>query len=99
MTTTIVPDVYELAQNYPNPFNATTKIMFGLPQAAQVRLDIYNIAGQKVRTLIDEYRQPGFYSLEWNGADNNGNTVSSGTYLYRLTSGNDVRSMKMTLLK
>ncbi len=99
MKADILPETYELAQNYPNPFNATTKISFGLPEASHVRLDIYNLSGQKIRTLVDDQYQPGYYSLEWNGTDDGQNTVSSGVYFYRLSSAEGVRSMKMTLLK
>jgi hypothetical protein len=99
MTTEVLPQTYRLAQNYPNPFNATTKIDFGLPEASHVRIDIYDITGKMVCTLLDEDRAAGFYSLNWNGTDNYHNTVASGVYFYRLTSGNNVRTMKMTLLK
>ncbi len=99
MTTEILPQTFKLSQNYPNPFNATTKIDFDLPEASHVRLDIYDITGKKVCTLLDEDRQAGYYSLNWDGTDSNHKVVSSGVYFYRLTTADDVHTMKMTLLK
>ena len=99
VNTTIVPSDYELSQNYPNPFNATTRISFGLPEATHVRLDIFSITGQMVCTLVDEDMLAGSYSKEWDGRDSGGRSLSSGVYFYRLNTGDQDRSMKMTLLK
>ena len=85
---------FEMSQNYPNPFNPTTKIRFSLPENAKVSLNVYNILGQKVATLINEVKAAGTYEVNWN-AEN----LASGVYVYRLEGGNSVISKKMTLLK
>lgn len=94
-----IPETYELAQNYPNPFNATTQISFGLPEAADVRLDVYNITGQIISTIINGRYVAGRYNIIWNGLDGSGRSIASGVYFYRLNAGSDVKTMKMTLLK
>jgi len=90
----VLPTAFRLDQNYPNPFNPTTDISFSIPVAGHVTLDIYNIMGQKVTTLLDRYMQPGTHEVTWNA-----NNVSSGVYFYRLTSGELTKTKKMTLLK
>ncbi|UCE67550.1 MAG: T9SS type A sorting domain-containing protein [Candidatus Zixiibacteriota bacterium] len=95
----ILPDKYELAQNYPNPFNAATKISFALPEPQLTTLEIFNVSGQKVGTLIDGYLDAGKYDITWNGIGDNGKTVSSGVYLYKLHTDSRSITMKMTLLK
>ncbi len=94
-----MPETYELAQNYPNPFNAGTRITFGLPQGANVTLDVYSITGQKVATVADGYFDAGRYNIIWNGADESGQSLASGIYFYRLQAGNEIKTMKMALLK
>ncbi len=79
-----LPEHFVLSQNYPNPFNPTTHIQYALPQDGLVRLSVYNAAGQKIRTLVDGYRAQGLYLQDWDGRDESGAQVSSGTYLYRL---------------
>ncbi len=96
---TPLPDGFELKQNYPNPFNPTTEIAFTIPEAQQVRLEVYNINGQKVRTLIDAVITAGSHTIEWDATDDSGVKVASGVYLYRLTAGDITTSKKMTLLK
>ncbi len=76
---------YQLQQNYPNPFNPSTVIKFALPQAGRVQLHIYNSAGQLVRTLANNEMAQGWHELTWDGRDQNGQTVATGVYLYRLT--------------
>ncbi|MCK6558067.1 right-handed parallel beta-helix repeat-containing protein [bacterium] len=76
---------YQLQQNYPNPFNPSTMIKFALPQAGRVQLHIYNSAGQLVRTLANNEMAQGWHELTWDGRDQNGQTVATGVYLYRLT--------------
>lgn len=95
----ILPTEYKLDQNYPNPFNPETEINFALPRSEQTSLEIYNILGQKVITLIDEHLPAGIHSVRWNGLDLNGNPVSSGVYFYRFESGEFNGSRKMILLK
>ncbi len=76
---------FSLAQNHPNPFNPTTTIRFSVPDAGRVRLAVYNVAGQLVRTLIDEWLSVGEHAAIWDGRDELGRSVASGVYLYRLT--------------
>ena len=94
-----LPKSFELGENYPNPFNPSTKIQFGLPTDAQASIVIYNTLGQKVRTLVDEYRASGRYEVSWDGRDDLGRTVGSGVYLYRLVSGQTSVIKKMLLVK
>lgn len=96
---TVLPTGYRLAQNYPNPFNPTTEIEYSLSGAGLVRLDVMNILGQTVTTLVDGWRQPGNYSARWDGRDQSGETVASGVYLYRLRAGEYSSTRKMMLLK
>ena len=95
----VVPREFALLQNYPNPFNPTTKIEYTLPAPAHVRLDVFNILGQRVITLADEARQPGRHLHVWDGRDRNGRPLPSGLYFYRLEAGALVATRKMLLLK
>ena len=79
-----VPDEFGLGQNFPNPFNPRTQLQYTLPVAGQVRLTIFNAAGQTVRTLVQGHRQAGLYLQQWDGRDQLGRAVSSGAYMYRL---------------
>ncbi len=90
-----------LLKNYPNPFNASTDIGFELTNKNEIntKLVIYNLVGKKIFTLIDQDLSEGFYNYTWQGFDNNGKTVSSGTYIYKLTSGSFSQTKKMILLK
>ena len=86
--TSTIPESYDLFQNHPNPFNVTTDIRYQIPDgqsSAHTSLKIYNILGQEVRTLVDEYQDAGFYSITWDGRDNQGNSMPSGVYSYRLS--------------
>ncbi|MFH1685905.1 MAG: FlgD immunoglobulin-like domain containing protein [bacterium] len=94
-----VPEDFSLAQNYPNPFNPNTTIEFTLAAAGHTSLDIYNIQGQKVKTLVDDVMTAGEHTVEWNATDESGSRVASGVYFYRLTAGDYTLSKKMTLLK
>ena len=94
-----IPRKFFLSQNYPNPFNPTTTIVYGLPKAANVHLDIYNLLGQRVTTLINEYQKAGYNRIIWDGKDQAGNGVSSGVYFYRIEAGNFNESKKMLMLK
>ncbi|HEX6791863.1 MAG TPA: M6 family metalloprotease domain-containing protein [Candidatus Krumholzibacteria bacterium] len=93
------PKKFALLPNYPNPFNPATTIRYELASRSRVELRIYDVKGALVKTLVNESKPAGVYSLEWNGRDDRGVAVSSGVYFYRITAGsfNDVR--KMTLLK
>ncbi len=91
--------ISKLHNNYPNPFNPETTISFSLDKAEQVTLEIFNIKGQKIKTLLSDYLIPGRYNHNWNGKDEKGINVSSGLYLYRLKCGKKTTTKKMTLLK
>lgn len=94
-----LPEGFELAQNYPNPFNPSTTIDFSLPQTGHVTLEVINVMGQKVRTLIDDVRSSGSHSVVWNGDDDAGSPVATGMYFYRLTAGENISTKKMSLVK
>ena len=94
------PEAFALANNYPNPFNPATTIQYALPQAADVKLTVYNVAGQVVRTLVAEHQNAGRYTVEWDAANDSGHGLSSGMYFYRLQAGGEFREVKkMMLLK
>ncbi len=88
-----------LMNNYPNPFNPTTTIKFSLAKKAQVRLDVYNIRGQKVKTLVNDSMDAGAHQIVWNGDDDAGKTAASGVYFYRLKTGGYNSVRKMLLIK
>ena len=85
--------------NYPNPFNPTTTINYSLKENSKVELDIYNIKGQKVKSLVNEVLPAGEYSVIWDGRDSNDKRVSSGIYFYKLKAGDFQRVRKMILLR
>lgn len=91
---------FELLQNYPNPFNPSTTIQFALPQQTQVRLEIFNILGQRVKVLVaDEVYQAGVHNIVWDGVNELNRMVPSGIYIYRITAGDFVASKRMIFLK
>ena len=90
---------YHLSHNFPNPFNPTTTIKYYLPKSTNVVIKIYDVIGQEITTLFNEYQTIGWKSIIWDGADNFGNTVGSGIYLYRIQAGNIIQSRKMLFLK
>ncbi len=102
---TEVPKAFELLQNYPNPFNPTTTIEFAIAprgdgnQMVDARLEVYNILGQRVITLLDEPLPAGRHTVQWDSRDKSGNSVASGIYFYRLTAGDYSQSKKMVLMK
>jgi hypothetical protein len=89
-----IPTSFSLAQNFPNPFNPTTTIQFSLPQAGDVTLKIYNLLGEEVKTLVNEYKELGNHSVQFNA-----NSLASGIYFYRIQAGSFVETKKMILLK
>jgi hypothetical protein len=93
------PFTFELAQNYPNPFNPETTIRFQLARQGNVTIKIYNILGQKVRTMIDEVKPAGTYTIKWNGTNDRGLLVSSGIYFYQMISADFFKVQKMLFLK
>ncbi|MCF7841808.1 MAG: carboxypeptidase regulatory-like domain-containing protein, partial [Lentisphaeria bacterium] len=95
----VIPTEFSLDQNYPNPFNPSTQIRFGLPEASNVTMTIYNIRGQAVRTLVNGYMTAGYRTVTWDGKDNTGNLVSSGTYIYRINASDFTATRKMVLMR
>ena len=94
-----LPQAFTLSQNFPNPFNANTVIDYSVDRHSQILIEVFNILGQKVRTLVNSSMPPGRYRVEWDGNDQSGNTVSSGVYLYRIKSNESEQTRKMLLLK
>jgi len=94
----ITPDGLALYQNYPNPFNPATAIPFSLEISGFVRLDLYNMLGQKIKTLISGYRSEGHHSATWNGLDDNGLPAAAGVYIYQLKQGHSAKTRKMLLI-
>ena len=94
------PEAYALRANYPNPFNPSTSIEYALPEDAPVQLTVYDILGQQVRELVSHPLQAaGFYRIDWDGLDAQGNGVASGIYFYRLVTPGFTHTRKMTLIK
>ncbi|MCI0451681.1 MAG: T9SS type A sorting domain-containing protein [Candidatus Latescibacteria bacterium] len=88
-----------LEQNFPNPFNPTTTLAYSLKNASNVNVIIYDVAGRRVRELVNERRERGAYKVVWDGRNDTGTTVSSGVYFYKLVAGSFTDTKKMTILK
>lgn len=89
-----VPKIYALKQNYPNPFNPVTYIEFSIPKKSGVRIEIFDILGIKVATLVNETLNPGTYKVDWNGSN-----IASGIYFYKIIAADYINTKKMVLLK
>jgi hypothetical protein len=94
-----LPKEFALGQNYPNPFNPTTNVKYDVPRRSSVKLTVYNVLGQRVKTLVDEVKNPGSYSIGWDGSTDGGSSVSSGIYFYKMEAGSFVQTKKMVLMK
>ena len=94
-----VPTSFALLQNYPNPFNPKTRIQYQLPGRADVQLDVYNVQGTKIATLVNEAQAAGTYMLTWSGKDDFGNQMPSGVYFYRISADSYSASKRMMLMK
>jgi hypothetical protein len=90
----VIPNKFGLSQNYPNPFNPGTTIRFSIPEAGNVKLNVFNSLGEEVANLADEFREAGIYNINFDAKN-----LSSGMYIYRIEAGNFVQTRKMTLLK
>jgi glucuronoarabinoxylan endo-1,4-beta-xylanase len=88
------PKTFLLEQNYPNPFNPSTTIRYQLPVASEVKLEVYDVLGKKIATLVNERQSAGSYQVVWNASG-----LSSGTYFYRLQAGTFTQTKKMILVK
>ena len=90
----IIPNMFELSQNYPNPFNPRTTINFSLPVQTQLKINIYNMLGELVKTFSEGMYEAGYYNISFDAAG-----LSSGTYIYRLESNNFTETKKMILIR
>jgi hypothetical protein len=90
----IIPQEFKISQNYPNPFNPTTKIEYSLPQNTKVKIKIYDILGRMVKVLVDEFKEAGIYTVQFDGSN-----YASGVYFYRIEAGKFVNTKKMVLVK
>lgn len=95
----VYPKEFALGQNYPNPFNPNTTISYDVPRAAEISIRIYNLLGQEIRTLFAGRQNPGRYTIQWDGKDNAGNTVSTGIYFYRMIGPDFTQTRKMIMMK
>jgi hypothetical protein len=95
----VLPIEFAMHQNYPNPFNPVTSIRYDIPSTSNVRISVYSLLGQKVKTLTNSMHQPGFYSAQWNGTNDMGSAVSSGVYICKINAGNYTSIKKMILMK
>jgi hypothetical protein len=94
-----VPRTFAIEQNYPNPFNASTVIPFEVAYQSHVQIEVYNILGRHINTLVDGDYAPGRYAADWDGTDGNGRSVATGVYFYRFISDELVSTRKMVILK
>lgn len=95
----VLPDQFDLAQNFPNPFNPETQIVFNVPVASDVRIRVYNLMGQHVRTLTEARYSTGVHAVTWDGRNDSGQLVSAGVYLYRMETPGFAMTKKMLLMK
>lgn len=94
-----LPYRFELSQNYPNPFNPMTVIKYSVPSRSLVVVEVFDILGRKVKTLVNGTKPAGHHEVVWTGVNSAGETVASAVYLYRIKAGSFVESRKMLLLK
>ena len=90
---------YELLENYPNPFNPSTIIKYNVTQTGNVKLTVLNLLGEEIKILVDDYKQTGYYNVEWFGDNNSGTVQSSGVYIIRLQTPNSLQIKKALLIK
>jgi hypothetical protein len=95
----IIPEIFALRQNYPNPFNPVTTIAYDVPEMTSVRVDIYNILGQQVRTLINRSHEPGYYRIQWDGTNDYGEVLPTGMYIYSIQASGFTSVKKLVLMK
>jgi len=94
-----VPKTFSLHQNYPNPFNPSTKIRYDLPNNAYVNIDIYDVIGRNIKSLVNTFQTAGYRSIHWNATNDLGQPVSAGMYFYTINAGEFRQTRKMILLK
>ena len=98
LTGRALPARFALGQNYPNPFNPSTIIPYQLAASSQVRLEVFNLLGQRIATLVDEERAAGFHTATWHAVDGSGRAVAAGVYIYRMTVGEERQTGRMVLI-
>jgi hypothetical protein len=97
--TKIIPDQVFATQNYPNPFKGFTQINYGIPQRMMVNLSIYDATGQLVKTLVDETKTPGYYTVNWNGTDNRGRVMATGVYFLQMVTNGVIETRKLIRIR
>jgi hypothetical protein len=95
----LIPAVFTLYQNYPNPFNPTTQIKYDLPKDAMVTINIYDVLGRMIKSLLNDNQTAGYHSLQWDATNDIGEGVSAGMYIYTIQAGEYQSTKKMVLLK
>ncbi len=94
-----LPTVFTLKPAYPNPFNPTTTIHYGIPDAGEVSIMIYDLMGRKVATLFHNQQQAGWYEITWNGLLTDGSLASAGMYIYKIIAADEIKTSKISLIK
>ena len=94
-----IPQIFALHQNYPNPFNPTTSISYDLPKNEFVSINVFDLMGREVKTLVNKEQIAGFRSVKWDATNNTGHPVSAGMYIYTIQAGEFRQTRKMVLLK
>ncbi|HEX9615046.1 MAG TPA: T9SS type A sorting domain-containing protein, partial [Bacteroidota bacterium] len=94
-----IPTSFDLKQNFPNPFNPSTMIQYALPVTGPVKVEVFNILGQKIATLVDRIQTAGSWQVEWTGRDDMNRVVATGIYLYRISSPSFTMTKKMVFMK
>ena len=94
-----LPDEFSISQNQPNPFNPETTIRYRSHKAVHVNLEIYNLLGHKIRTMVNEFQEAGNYEVVWDGRDDTGKNVSNGVYIYKIQAGGFSEIKKMLFVK
>ena len=89
----LLPKEFQLLQNYPNPFNPVTHIKYAVPHATRIRIEIYNVLGQRVKTLVDQEQAPGYYTVDFNASN-----LASGFYIYRLQASSGFNAVKKLII-
>ena len=95
----LIPKAFTLHQNYPNPFNPTTQIQYELPESKFVSIDIYDVMGRKIKSLVNSVQDAGYRSVYWDATNSLGQSVSAGMYIYTIIAGDFVQTKKMVLMK
>jgi hypothetical protein len=95
----LAPEHYSLGQNFPNPFNPSTRIAFQMPRREKAMLEIFNVLGQRIRTLVNEEMSPGLHEVMWDGLDDRGLQAAGGVYLYRMRAGSFVDYKRMAYMR